>query len=414
MNFAILGTDTDILHLAAATRAAGHEIVWIGDIRTEDAASIGPLTTHHTDRAAEWELILDRAIADGVLVGRGTATSDLRAEQLKRLAAEAMPLLVSHPVFDSVLPYYEIDMTRRETGAIIQHFNPLIGLPETAELAECVRAGHPVLGPIHQLTCERRMAGASRSAVIAHLARDVELLAAVAGDIRRVSAIGPASLEASFASLQVQMTATNITSLRWSVGSAATNAAGLQVTLLGERGTVTLRELNDVKTESPEWEIEVASEGPPNVRRPAVFDAAGLAIERFVAAVAETNGERRVAASTWEAATRSMEVVDAIELSLQKGRTIEVFQQHLTEQLAFRGTMAALGCGLLLIVFLAAFGVALLGGAEGILEKKIAPAWPLLLLAVLAFFLFLQAIPMLAQKSKKQESTPTLPPPDGS
>ena len=58
----------------------------------------------------------------------------------------------------------------------------------------------------------------------------MELLAAVAGDIRRVSAIGPASLDASFASLQVQMTATNIASLRWSVGSAATNVAGLQLT----------------------------------------------------------------------------------------------------------------------------------------------------------------------------------------
>ena len=65
-------------------------------------------------------------------------------------------------MFESVLPYYEIDMTRRETGGDLQHFNPLVGLPETAELAEWVRDGHPVVGPIHQLTCERRMAGASR------------------------------------------------------------------------------------------------------------------------------------------------------------------------------------------------------------------------------------------------------------
>jgi hypothetical protein len=401
MNFAILGTDPDILQLAAAARKNGHELVWIGDIRSEDAAAIGTLAADHTDRSYEWELILDRAIADGVFVGRGRASSDLRAEQLKRLAAEAMPLLVVHPVFESVLPYYEIDMTRRETGAVIRHFNPLVGLPKTAELAEWVRSGHPIVGPIHQLTFERRMAGGSRAAVLAHLARDVELLAAVGGDIRRVSAIGPASLDASFASLQVQMTATNIASLRWSVGSAATNATGLQLTLLGERGTVTLRELTTATAESPGWEIEVASDGQPNVQPLATFDAAQLAIERFANSIAETNSEDRAAASTWEAATRSMEVVDAIELSLQKGRTIEVFQQHLTEQLAFRGTMAALGCGLLLIAFLALFAVALLGGAEGIVKEKIAPAWPLVLLAVLAFFLLLQAIPMLARKPKK-------------
>lgn len=89
-----------------------------------------------------------------------------------------------------------------------------------------------------------------------------------------------------------------------------------------------------------------------------------------------------------------MEVVDAVELSLQKGRTIEVFQKQLTEKLAFRGTMAALGCGLLLIAFFAVVAVAVLGGAEGIVGQKILPAWPLLMLGVLAFFLLLQAVPL--------------------
>ena len=93
-----------------------------------------------------------------------------------------------------------------------------------------------------------------------------------------------------------------------------------------------------------------------------------------------------------------MEVVDAVELSLQKGRTIEVFQQHLTEQLAFRGTMAALGCGLLLLIVTAVFFIALVGGAESESRKHLASAWSLILLAVLAFFLFLQAVPFLATK----------------
>ena len=98
-----------------------------------------------------------------------------------------------------------------------------------------------------------------------------------------------------------------------------------------------------------------------------------------------------------------MEVVDAVELSLQKGRTIEVFQQQLTEQLAFRGTMAALGCGLLLLVFFGVIGVAMLGGAEGVMRQRLAPAWPIILLAVLAFFLLLQAVPLLAQKARKSD-----------
>ena len=38
MKLAILGTDSDILQLAEAARSERHEIVWLGDVRPEDAA----------------------------------------------------------------------------------------------------------------------------------------------------------------------------------------------------------------------------------------------------------------------------------------------------------------------------------------------------------------------------------------
>lgn len=102
-----------------------------------------------------------------------------------------MPLLWYTPIFELVLPYHQIDMTRRETGAIVQHFNPLVPNPAAAQLAEWIASGHPMVGAIHQLTCERRVAIPTRANVLNAIARDVELLAAAASDIRRVSAIGP-------------------------------------------------------------------------------------------------------------------------------------------------------------------------------------------------------------------------------
>jgi len=42
--------------------------------------------------------------------------------------------------------------------------------------------------------------------------------------------------------------------------------------------------------------------------------------------------------------------------------------------------------------------IAILGAAEGIDVRKTASGWSFLLLAALAFFLLLQAVPMLAQK----------------
>lgn len=407
MKIGLLGTDGDILQLAAAARELGHEIVWVGDVRAADSTAIRQLAHHSVDRSREWELLLDGAIADAVLVGRGQAATELRAEQLKRLAAEAVPLLIVQPVCESVLPYYELDMTRRETGGIVRHYNPIAGHPVVAELAAWVRDGHPTVGSMHQLSCERRLDDDTRASALAQLARDVELLATSAGDIRRVTAVGPATADSSFATLQVQMSSGGHTSLRWSVRTSRAAAKGLEVTLIGENGSVTLRVDESAANQQPTWELETISEDQQDRRPLEPYDPAGAAIRALAEAVAETDAARRAAMSTWDAATRAMEVVDAVELSLEKGRTIDVYQQQLTERLAFRGTMAALGCGLLMVGFAAIVFVTLLGGAEAAVGRRLLPAWPLVLLGVLAFFLVLQVIPLLVHKSRQGGSPAT-------
>jgi hypothetical protein len=392
------------LQLAAAARSERHEIVWCGDIRPPDAAAMSSLAPALHDRGSEWELLLDRAIADAVLVGRGTASNDLRAERVKRLATEGMPLLIVHPAFESVLTYYEVDMTRRETGAIVQHYNPLMGNPVAAQAADWVKNGHPKIGPIHQLSCERKVTVATREEVLVHLARDVELLAVVAGDIRRVTAIGPTGDSASYASLQIQMMAAAAPSLRWSVGYAI---GQLEMTLHGEHGIVVIRIVDGLNDGLPSWQVE--SSDNQNAQ---AYDPARAAIRRLAAAVSDAHTlAERIAASTWDAATRAMEVVDAADLSLQKGRTIEVFQQQLTERLAFRGTMAAMGCGLLLVAFMVLVAVGILGGIEGLGRRQIFNSWKLVLLAVLAFFLLLQAVPFLAGKKDRSRDEATAKPP---
>jgi hypothetical protein len=400
MRIAILGTDADILRLAAASH--GHEIVWLGDVRPVDAVVISRIAPGLVDRKQDWELLLDRDIADAVLVGRGTAAGELRAEQLKRLATEAVPLLCVHPVIDSVLTYYELDMIRRETGGILRHYNPLVGHPILLEIAAWIRDGHPAIGKIHQLTCERRMADTARQNVLAPLARDIELVAAAAGDIRRVSAFGPQGDATSFASLQIQMTSDSPASLRWSVGSRATDGDTLAATLVGERGSVTLHVRDDADSNEPIWQLETMAEGSSDQQPLQAYDAPRAAIEELALAAA-ANSDQRADVSTWDVATRAMEVVDAVNLSLEKGRTIDVFQQQLTERLAFRGAMAALGCGLLLVGFAVVLLVTVLGGAEGAAGQRLVPFWPAALLAVLAFFLLLQAIPFLASKSKTKQ-----------
>ena len=405
MRLAVLGTDPETIQLALAANSAGHEIAWLGDIRPEDEARVRQIDSPDST-SGDWELLLDQATADAVLVGRGTARADLREEQLKRLVAASVPLLVVHPTGHSVLTYYELDMTRRESHDILRHFNPLVGHPTIPTMVNWIDNGHETIGTLHQIACQREIASKSRADVLHWLARDSELLAAIAGNIRHVSAVGPRDTAASYSSLQVQLTTPRLPSLRWSVVPSSGASKG-ELQFVGEKGTITVRIPAD-SADGPRagWQVDTVVAGEQRHESLPPFDAPRLAIEQLATAVAEPDSERRSAASTWPAATQSMEVVDAVELSLQKGRTIEVHQQQLTEQLAFRGTMAALGCGLLLVVFAAV----VLAGLAGIFESKerdrLIPQWPILLLAALAFFLLLQVVPLLATMRKATKTPP--------
>jgi predicted dehydrogenase len=450
MKLAILGTDADVLALGEAALAAGHQIDWLGDVRPEDAEAIHRLVPG-LKGSADWESLLDHRLVDAVLVGRGTVSEDLKAEQLKRLVTDAVPTLIVHPATLSVLTFYELDMGRRESHAVVRHFNPLVGNPNVAELADWVRssqqlggtprAGHPAtdaaggrvgdgrgeyaldqprpspeapgratplseIGAVYQVVCQRFAPDCGREAALRHLARDVEVLRAVAGDVRSVSAVGPRNVpprgaDTNYASLQVQLSGSGAATVRWSIVPTPGQASRVEVTLIGERGTATLRLPPDYDpagaggAEAGSLEIAVGDRRESRPLQP--WDAPRVAIDALAAALSANATEKSAAASTWQDATIAMEIADAIELSLQKGRTIEIYPQKLTEQLAFRGTMAAFGCGLLFVGLLILVVAGVLGDA---LNVPLMRFWPWVLLAVLAMFLLLQVVPWLAGKGE--------------
>jgi len=88
----------------------------------------------------------------------------------------------------------------------------------------------------------------------------------------------------------------------------------------------------------------------------------------------------------WHDALRTMELADAIDHSLHRGRTIELQFGKPSEQATFKGMMAGLGCGLLM---LALFGTILATAVAG-LKFNFVRFWPALLLGILVLFLLLQ------------------------
>jgi hypothetical protein len=187
-----------------------------------------------------------------------------------------------------------------------------------------------------------------------------------------------------------------VATIRWAVTPAAKDNAAASLSLVGERGTAVLKfssTENRVTTTVGDSVEEFST--PP-------FDAPAAAVASLATALPANGTEQSESASTWQAATAAMEVVDTIELSLQKGRTIEVHQQRLTEQLAFRGTMAAFGCGLLMLMFLLLPLAGVVGDLFGVRIKQL---WPVMLLAVLALFLLMQALPWLVKRRSPPDTS---------
>ena len=85
--------------------------------------------------------------------------------------------------------------------------------------------------------------------------------------------------------------------------------------------------------------------------------------------------------------------------SLARGRSIDLHREEFTELGTFKGTMASLGCGLIMVALVVVIVATLVAGvarefgwtaAGGLVD-----AWPIIVLLVLGLFLALQIIPFL-------------------
>jgi hypothetical protein len=371
MRFALLGTDADSLPLATAAVAAGHQLAWQGDLAPADRGEFPWLAA--ADEGDQWEDLLIAETADAILIGRGTASDDLRARQVQELARLGRPMLVTFPLFSSVLTYFEVDMSRTEGGALLQYYNPLREAPALAATTRWIAEGHPRFGRVEQIAATRAMIDRSREHVLQRFAPDVDLLSHVAGKLNRIGAHASTGAAADYSALSVQLLGAAELPVRWNVEPPA-DAEGLALHFICERGRETI------------W-----------------FDSQGLVAQSPVAAAADAveQFQRAIeaedaAASNWLQALRAMELTDSIEISLRRGRMIDVHDQQLTEQLAFKGTMSAFGCGLLLVIVPALLVIGWIAGLVGI---PVAEYWPHVLLAILALFLGLQFLPKLLYKS---------------
>ncbi len=153
MKLALFGIDEATLALAtAAEESATHKVVLVCDVAPADWQLLQEQLGYAPPRAG-WEDLLHAAPVDAAVVARAT-DQEVRSDQLRKLTQAGVPLLVSHPAVDSMLVYYELDMIRRESHAVLLPDLPWRLHPGVV---------HRLAASVEQRRANRRLARSSKS-----------------------------------------------------------------------------------------------------------------------------------------------------------------------------------------------------------------------------------------------------------
>ncbi|MBN8629089.1 MAG: hypothetical protein J0M17_26760 [Planctomycetes bacterium] len=365
MKFAFLNADADSLPFAAALIAAGDVPVLID--ASPQAASLVIAADLDVRRCAEWEEALACG-ADYVLVGGG-GSETVRLEQLQRLAQESVAAMFVHPQSASTLAYLELDMHRQATNTAIV---PLEATRHREEIARLTELGH-----CDEVIVEHRSRVTSREEVLRRFVRDIGAIRRLTGPCEKVSAMGSLGAEGATGQIGVQISTTSGALIRWTFGPTRDAEA------------VTWRVLcNDATAEiaidaagARRLQITRSGQAEPAAEY-SQGDAEQAAAEAVRAAVADSNSD------LWREALADLELVEAVERSLRRGRTVELFHEEASEEGTFHGVMAAGGC----LILMLGIGLAIAATMVGRFKFAIADIWPKALLAVMGLFLLLQLL----------------------
>jgi hypothetical protein len=386
MNLGLLGTDARMAAVAAAAVARGDRIVLAADVPPgiwPDAAAVPA------------DALLDPAACDAVLAG-ADGWSGERAEAVRLLVQAGRPILASQPLDLSMLWAWELEMIRRDAGGPLVPLLPERSHPFVARLRTLLEAslgGGGPLGGVESIVLERQLADRGREQVLRALARDADLVRAVTGDPARLSALGGDDA-AGWQSLVVGFSGPASVPVRWQV--AAGDDAGLGLTVHFGGGTASLRIPDD-------WSRPWVWTQPGMPAEQAGYPAAAMMLDllesKLQAGSAEDSEPESLPAATWADAARAIELADTVPRSLAKGRAIDLHQEEFSELGTFRGTMASLGCGIILAALVLVVVAALVGGLAHEFGWGfggwLAGTWPIVALIALGGFLLLQLLPLL-------------------
>ncbi len=404
MRIVLLHPDTESIRLVETVLATGQcqltSVVDAAELEAEVQARLGvPAST-------DWEQLLIATDFDAVVVGRSNWGTDRRQEQLRKLAAAGMPLVVIHPACDMLLGF-ELQMIQQDAnGPIIPYLSGLQH-PLLNKLAERLLRSTDAGNGSSQAVVDRRLPDGTRDVVLAEFARDALLLRRLVGRIDRLSALGAQPYPPTdWAGLSIQMSSSTGTLARWSAVRGTPPQARLMVA--GGDGQMML----DFSNDPSQW-VYQSSDADMQLDEPTGFDQRDDCSWPF-AWLAERDRFAGPINELWEDACRAVELSDTVEVSYRRGKTISLHHEQHSEEETFKSLMAAGGC-LALVATLIAFPVlAFLStlpifagpGWDRLPLRLIHPRmWPAYLLGLLLCFLGLQLFRLVFLGDQRAEPT---------
>jgi len=349
-------------------------------------------------RANDLDDLLARPGVDVAIVG---GPIDQRGESLRRCAAEGMAIICLHPPGADSEPYYQVALSRAETGAVIIPDLPLRLHPGVAELNESMASDEFGAFRVVRLEADSGALGVDLVRVV--LPQFVDVIRALLGEIEALSATGDPPGDKPDLELIVQLRAASIRRAELRIRSGLESINRLSVN--GAGGSLTLE--FDRMLEHPATLIRQTSSLPATRETLEPWDGH----EAIFSALLGARGMRGagvLSAAGLHDATRAMELSEATARSLRKGRTIDLHYEPISEEASFKSVMTSTGC-MLIIGALLIIPLALAGPPLG-LNWTIYLAY--LILPVLVIFIVLQTLRFAVRRSEPVEtSTPKDAPP---
>ena len=414
MKIGILGCDDHILAIAVAAVEGGHSLSPAYDVPDDLPAILSGIDRQPRE---QWQGLLEDEVCDAVLVGVD-GWSEHRAEQVRTLVQAGRTILIGHPASLSMLWAYELDMILADSSATVipalaTRHHPFIY--SLKNLVEQSIAGNGPLGPIESLQFERRQPDRDQESVLTSFARDADVIRVLIGDPSRLMALGGG--DAGWANLAVGLSGPDQVSVRWQVAKGHTRELTIQ--LICERGRLCI----DIpERDCGVWAVTQQTDAgisdllPEFPSETAPFQPAEVLLELLLLAVkgdADNHSNSSIPPAIWPDAARTIELAETIPRSVKRGRGIDLHQEEFSELGTFRGTMASLGCGIIMAGLFILFLATLVGGvaraAGWSFGERLAAIWPYAILTTLILFLILQLLPFLLPKDSgnSDESKPS-------